>query len=348
MANAKKLPSGHYRCLVYAGRNSAGKRIYKSFTAVTKKEAEFLAASWKMNADKDRNATFVHIDEAIERYIESKSNVLSPTTYRTYVSLKDHAFVALADKNVFDLTTEDVQNLVNSNATTYKTASLRLQVTLLVSSVKIFRPDFNANVLYPKNNKKLTYIPTDDDISKILAVSTQEIRRAVMLAAFGSLRIGEVCALTGADIHTDYIDVNKNMVYDMRLKWIVKAPKTAESTRKVYLPKEIIKELKCAKSELVVGVTPAKLREEFKKALKAAGVTQFKFHALRHYHASTLHALGVPEKYIMRRGGWASGQTLQAVYEHPIDSVEQKVNSDIGDYFLSICNTKSNTTPEKG
>ena len=45
MATAKKLPSGKYRCLIYIGMENE-KRKYKSFTANTKKEAEFLATQY--------------------------------------------------------------------------------------------------------------------------------------------------------------------------------------------------------------------------------------------------------------------------------------------------------------
>ena len=44
MASAKKLPSGNWRVSLYIGLDEKGKRKYKSFTADTKKEAEFLAA----------------------------------------------------------------------------------------------------------------------------------------------------------------------------------------------------------------------------------------------------------------------------------------------------------------
>ena len=49
MATAKKLPSGKWRCLAYIGKDENGKRQYKSFTADSKKEAEFLAASYLLN-----------------------------------------------------------------------------------------------------------------------------------------------------------------------------------------------------------------------------------------------------------------------------------------------------------
>ena len=37
MATAKKLPSGKYRVRSYSHTDSNGKKIYKSFTAATKK-----------------------------------------------------------------------------------------------------------------------------------------------------------------------------------------------------------------------------------------------------------------------------------------------------------------------
>ena len=44
MAKAKKLPSGRWRIQVYDYTGENGKIYRKSFTAETKKEAEFLAA----------------------------------------------------------------------------------------------------------------------------------------------------------------------------------------------------------------------------------------------------------------------------------------------------------------
>ena len=44
MAKAKKLPSGNWRARAYDGLGANGKKKYISFTAPTKREAEFLAA----------------------------------------------------------------------------------------------------------------------------------------------------------------------------------------------------------------------------------------------------------------------------------------------------------------
>ncbi len=45
MASAKKLPSGSWRVNLFIGTED-GKRKYKSFTAATKREAEFQAAQY--------------------------------------------------------------------------------------------------------------------------------------------------------------------------------------------------------------------------------------------------------------------------------------------------------------
>ena len=45
---AKKLPSGRWRCQVYLGKDKNGKNIYKSVTADTRKEAEYLAAEMQL------------------------------------------------------------------------------------------------------------------------------------------------------------------------------------------------------------------------------------------------------------------------------------------------------------
>lgn len=86
MAKAKKLPSGNWRVQVFAGTDSNGKRIMKSFTAETKKEAEFLAAQF--TARHKEPVSEMTVGKAIDKYIESKSNILSPTTISGYKKIR--------------------------------------------------------------------------------------------------------------------------------------------------------------------------------------------------------------------------------------------------------------------
>ena len=49
-----------------------------------------------------------------------------------------------------------------------------------------------------------------------------------------------------------------------------------------------------------------------------------------------MHTLGIPDKYIMERGGWESKEVLDKVYTHTMSDEEKKYNDIIFKYFESI------------
>ncbi|MCB7523198.1 tyrosine-type recombinase/integrase [[Clostridium] hylemonae] len=57
---------------------------------------------------------------------------------------------------------------------------------------------------------------------------------------------------------------------------------------------------------------------------KQAGLNHFRFHDLRHYSASIQHALGIPDAYIMERGGWETDGTLKSIYRHTLKDKKKK------------------------
>ena len=86
MAKAKKLKSGTWRVLVFSHFEQVDgvkKRRYESFTAPTKAEAELKAAQFANNKDRIRSGKLT-VGDAIERYISSRKNTLSPSTLKTY------------------------------------------------------------------------------------------------------------------------------------------------------------------------------------------------------------------------------------------------------------------------
>lgn len=67
------------------------------------------------------------------------------------------------------------------------------------------------------------------------------------------------------------------------------------------------------------GRDPHRMR----KALKKPGLPLFRFHDLRHYSASIMHAIGIPDQYIMRYRGWGSNAVLKAIYRNTPDDYQQ-------------------------
>lgn len=58
------------------------------------------------------------------------------------------------------------------------------------------------------------------------------------------------------------------------------------------------------------------LHRAFERAIKAAGLTPFRFHDLRHTFASRLSALGCNDRTIMDLSGWSSPRMLKRYVTH--------------------------------
>ncbi len=85
MATAKKLPSGNYRVRVHIGNGK-----YKSFTAEKKADAEYAANLYLQTYKDKKSPSKITVGEAIDQYIESKSNILSPSTIRGYKVMRQN------------------------------------------------------------------------------------------------------------------------------------------------------------------------------------------------------------------------------------------------------------------
>lgn len=110
--NARKLPSGSWRARLFLGEDENGKKHYKSFTAATKREAERLALNYAEERAKPDKITF---GDALAKYIDSKSNVLSPSTLRGYRQMKKY-YDPIKDMDVSEIDQNTVVSFVNDFA----------------------------------------------------------------------------------------------------------------------------------------------------------------------------------------------------------------------------------------
>ncbi|MGO5051467.1 site-specific integrase [Lachnospiraceae bacterium LCP25S3_G4] len=343
MAKAKKLPSGQWRTLVYSHTEKSidkdgktkDKRIYESFTADTKKESEYLAAEFSLNKSRLEKYDFT-VKEAMLKYVESKKDVISPTTIRGYNTLIKNAFNEIDGTKTKKLTQEDVQIWVNNYSKNHSPKTVNNAHGFLSSVLSIYEPKLKLRTKLPMAVRPALYTPSDSDIKTLLKyVSGTELEKAILLASFGAMRRGEICALTDKDINGNIIKINKSMVRNNNGGFIIKSPKTLSSFREVDMPEFVIDKFKDTKGRLV-NMHPEDISKVFGSILKSAGLPHFRFHDLRHYSASIMHAIGIPDQYIMARGGWKTDRVLKQVYRNVIEEENKKFNQKINSHFESM------------
>lgn len=333
MATAKKLPSGSWRCQVHDYTDENGKKHRRSFTASTKRQAELMAAQFA--AEERRSRTEMTMGEAVFSYIEARTSVLSPNTVKDYRCTYNHHISAIKNIPVNSIRSEDIQKALNQEALKLSPKSIRNINTLLMAVLGVYRPDFRPNISLPQKVRVEYNIPTDDDIKRLMVdVKGTEMELPILLAAFGPMRRGEICALRTENIAGNIVHVCENMVQDGPGKWIVRHPKSYAGDRYIPFP-DFVAELWKGKRGRIVNMTPTALSRRFERIQHRLGL-KFRFHDLRHYSASIQHAMGVPDAYIMQRGGWGSDAVLKQIYRHTLEDKTKEMNDKVNDYFAGI------------
>lgn len=341
MAKATKLPSGMWRARAYDYTDVSGVEHYKNFIAPTRKEAEFLAANYYYNK-KTLSADKITLTQAFERYITARSAVLSPSTIRTYDRFARNQFCTLHNAKIDKITNEDVQRAINIESRQIAPKTLSNAYGFLKSVLSEYAPDLRLNVKLPQKKKKEIYIPTREEINTLLTATKQtELGIAVLLGAGLGLRAGEIAALRwdNVDLDNKKLYIVESVAKDKDNKSIVKAPKTLAGNRALSIPDEMCGELKTwrksnsGKEYVTNGTSANAMYQRFIDKLAELNLPHFRFHDLRHYNASVLLAMGVPDKYAQARLGHATNVMLKTVYQHILAEKERQVDLDYNTNF---------------
>lgn len=349
MATAKKLKSGSWRCLVYDYTDENGKRKYKSFTCDDssikgKHKAEKLAAEYSIGkgSAKKHDIEDMSFEKAMDNYINKKEPVLSPSTIKGYKYIKKTFMVnypSFCKLKISSITNDEIQIIINSESKKKSSKTVRNYNGFISAVMENANTDFKISTTLPQKNVPILTIPSDNDIKKLLhIVSGTEIEVPIMLAAFGPMRASEVCALTLDDINGNIIHVSKALVKDYDGNFIVKFPKTTGSDRYIDYPAFVIDAI--LTKGYITTYKPGTLPKKLKEIQIKNDIPLFRFHDLRHYSASIMHAMGIPDAYIMQRGGWKSDTVLKSVYRHSLSDKEKEMNNKANKYFSKLCNTK--------
>lgn len=354
MATAKKLKSGSWRVRVFSHyelEDGIRKPKYKSFTSDDssnkgKAKAEGMAAEFSLKRKRERIGDFT-VAESMKRYIDSKSNVLSPTTINGYKKLEKKAYSSLLDLKTKDLTQEIIQRWTNEYSLGRSPKTVRNAHGFLCSVLAVYEPSLTLSTQLPAPVEPRLYTPSDEDIKALLKhIEGNELEKAVLLSAFGTLRRAEICGLTNEDINGNIITINKEMTKNLEGEWHIKKLKTPASYREIEYPEFVIEKLKDIEGRLV-NVNPDALSNRFKRAIKSSGLPHFRLHDLRHYSASIMHAIGIPDQYIIARGGWKTDRVMKRVYRNVISDEQKKFTDKTNAHFNNLLSDQIDTKDNK-
>lgn len=354
MATARKLPSGSYRVQVYAGKDAAGKRHYRSITRPTKQEAEFDALQFQLH-DREvaRHASAMTLAEAMDKYIRSKDGILSPSTIRGYDIIRRGHLQSIRGVRLDRLTPALIQEAINWEAKPHADGRGRVKAPspksvrnihgFLSAVLSEYRPELHLNTTLPRKPVTEQAVLEPEQIGVLLkAAAGTEMEIPVLLAVWLCMRSSEITGLTWecVDLERGIITVKRARVRDKDNQWVEKGTKTASSTRILHAPDYIMDRLRAAKetavSDHVVNIKGNCLYQRLKGLLRRSGLPDIRFHDLRHTSASVMALLNVPEKYAQKRGGWATPHTMKAVYQHTMEAKRGAVDDLIDSFFSSL------------
>lgn len=313
----EKLPSGSYRIRkMYQGQTYSVVFDHKP----TQKEAmQAISAELDRIKTKYDRLTFL---AAAEEYVDMKRNVLSPKTVKEYTEIPKRFPDWFNNLPLADITQIDINRIVNELAKSKAPKTVRNYHGLISAILGTFRPDMKIYTKLPQKVKKEPYIPSQQEIKAILEeINGTKYEAAIWLACYG-MRRSEICALTVEDIDGDVVHINKAMVQDENNNWVVKVNKTTESTRDIVIPMELADKIR--EQGFVYKGHPNHISRNLEKVEDRLELPHFSLHKLRHYFASEMSALGVPEEDILKLGGWQSDHVMKSVYRHSMMDREEQ------------------------
>ena len=258
--------------------------------------------------------------EAYDGFISAKSSILSPSTVKGYRT----AFRGLPEwftqMELSRIDRTHVQKVVNDFSQDHSPKTVKNQYGL-VSAILHFYDCRECPVTLPQAHREDVFIPSEQDVARLLKVASGTKYEVALRLGIHGLRRSEIMALTPADLSDDnWLTINKALVEGVDGR-VIKTTKTTKSTRTIKIDPELadlIRQQGC-----IYNGSSTRLSMVITTFEEDAGLPHFSLHKLRHFYASYMHAMGVPDQDILDGGGWETDRVMKAVYRHSLDH-EQK------------------------
>lgn len=173
----------------------------------------------------------------------------------------------------------------------------------------------------------------------------------IMLCLYTGIRLGELCALKWQDIsftdqalyiHSTMARIQMPGDADRKTKVVVTMPKSPCSVRYIPIPNEIFAMIRTRvrpdntyflTGDSQIFVEPRTMENRFKARIRASGIADANFHALRHTFATRCIELGFDARTLSEILGHASVKITMDRYVHPSLETKQKNMDKLSNIF---------------
>lgn len=336
-----QLPSGAWRCRVYLGKDQQGKPQYRSITKSDKNDCLMEAAKIaKHHHESERDNSLLTLGEAIDRYIQMKDSVLSPSTIRSYTSMRKSHFQQLMDLPLKNITKNVLQRAVNEESKTLAPKTVLNNYRLLTAVLNQFIGEAPQVRLKEQQERDVNTLTEQQLRDLILALQGDKSEIPLLMALFLGMRRSEIMALEHDDFNqqTNQISITKAKVPDKDGVYVVKTTKSKRSRRVITVPTYLADRLKTCidRGEPFYNVAPERPYKHLQQLCERLDLPHMSMHDLRHQNASIMLSLNIPDKYAMERGGWSSSRTMKNIYQHTMSSERKAIDEQMNTYIATL------------
>lgn len=337
-----ELPSGKWRCQVMAN----GKRIDVIDNEPEIAHAKALALkAGVIQLSKTESAENITLDSAIDKFIEDRKNLLSPATIRGYRGIQRNRFPDLMKMKIRSIDKSDLQRAINKEAN-LSAKTLKNAIGLIAPVISEYK-ELNAKGLkYPQRIKKEhAYLNTKQIVDLITSCQGNIAEIPILLAVWLGLRRSEIMGLRWESI--DFIEkeikIENSLVPDENEKYVEKNEMKNETSRRtLQCPNYILEKLEKYQPDKekrigrIFKMDPSVIYNNLKKICEKNGIPFVGVHGLRHTNASVMLSLGIVDKVAMKRGGWATTNTMKTIYQHVFSDDSSTADDLINQYFETM------------
>lgn len=270
--------------------------------------------------------------KAAQKYVEIKSNVLSPSTIREYSRKIDRLSKKFVNLNVESIKSVDIQEEVNIIAGKCSAKTTKDMYGFITAVINQFvEAPRTFKVTLPMIVPKDPYVPTADELKRIIAESKgTQYEIPIRLAAFG-LRRSEILAVTADDLDGNILHITKSMVQDKDKNWVIKDyGKTPRSIRSIPIEDDLADMIR--EQGYAFKGFPGTISNYLRRTQDKLKMPHFSLHKERHFFATTLGEMdSISLKDAMQLGGWSSSYTMDRIYKHQRISEDLKRQNEIKD-----------------